>query len=127
MPLLKAPENGVTIRMYRQGHGDCFLLAFPRENSDKAYYVLIDCGYKPGSTKLPGRAKKNIGQFVDHIKESTNSTIDLMIITHEHQDHVNGIWKKNDPYFEEITIKKAWLAWTEDPKDRLAKKLRKKT
>ena len=29
--LLTPPDNGVTVRMYRQGHGDCFLLAFPRE------------------------------------------------------------------------------------------------
>ena len=27
----RRPTNGVTVRMYRQGHGDCFLLAFPRE------------------------------------------------------------------------------------------------
>ncbi len=127
MPLLKAPGNGVTIRMYRQGHGDCFLLAFPQNDSDQAYYVLIDCGYKPGSQNMvTKRSKKSIGDFVQHIIDSTNNTIDLMIITHEHQDHVNGIWKKNNPYFGKINIKKAWFAWTEDPKDPLAKKFRKK-
>jgi hypothetical protein len=46
---LLAPENGVTVRMYRTGHGDCFLLAFAGEAADKPAYVLIDCGYKPGS------------------------------------------------------------------------------
>ena len=113
--------------MYRQGHGDCFLIAFPTEDENVPFYVLIDCGYKPGSQNfVTGRARKSIGDFVQHIKDSTNSTIDLMIITHEHQDHVNGIWKKNNPYFEGFTIKEAWFAWTESPTDKLAKKLRDK-
>ena len=49
-----------------------------------------------------------------------------MILTHEHQDHLNGIWKKNDPYFGDFTIDEAWLAWTEDPDDDLANELRKR-
>ena len=44
------PPNGVTIRMYRIGHGDCFLLALPGEDNDP-FYILIDCGRKPGSQK----------------------------------------------------------------------------
>jgi hypothetical protein len=48
------PQDGATVRMYRIGHGDCFLLAFPGETEDKPVYVLIDCGYKPGS---PGYTK----------------------------------------------------------------------
>ena len=31
------PKNGVTVRMYRQGHGDCFLVAFPREGGGDPY------------------------------------------------------------------------------------------
>ena len=48
---LVPPPGGVTVRMYRIGHGDCFLLAFAGEAADKPAYVLIDCGYKPGSPK----------------------------------------------------------------------------
>ena len=29
MPKLELPDSGVIVRMYRQGHGDCFLLAMP--------------------------------------------------------------------------------------------------
>lgn len=124
MGLMKAPKNGATVRMYRQGHGDCFLLAFPRDGGGDPVYVLIDCGYKPGSqATLHG---KPIGDIVAHIGKSTGHRLDLAIITHEHQDHVNGIWKKTAPYFEDFEIREAWFAWTEDPKDRLAKRLRKK-
>lgn len=124
MSKLIPPKNGVTVRMYRQGHGDCFLLALPREDSDDPFYVLIDCGYKPGSQKpIHG---KPIGDIVDHIAASTGHRLDLVIVTHEHQDHVNGFWKKQNPYFEKFKIDKAWLAWTEDPTDDLANELRKR-
>ncbi len=124
MTLLTPPDNGVTVRMYRQGHGDCFLLAFPRECGGAPVYVLIDCGYKPGSQKF--LHKKPIGDIVDHIGAATDHRLDLMIVTHEHQDHVNGIWKKNNPYFQNFEIEEAWLAWTEDPTDSLANELRER-
>ena len=126
-PQLLPEKNSVTVRMYRQGHGDCFLLAFPTDDEKKPYYVLIDCGYKPGSQHfVHKRPKKSIGDFVQHIKDSTKNTIDLMIVTHEHQDHVNGIWKKQNPYFEGFDIKEAWLAWTESPTDPEAIEIRKR-
>ena len=120
--MLQAPKNGITVRMYRPGHGDCFLLALPREQGDDPFYILIDCGLKPGSQDyIHG---KTIGDIVKHIGESTNHHLDLVIITHEHQDHVNGFWKEQDPYFKDFHIEEAWLAWTEDPADDLANELR---
>jgi len=124
MPKLQAPENGVAVRMYRQGHGDCFLLAFPRKGGGDPVYVLIDCGYKPGSPDFIH--KRAIGDTIDHISESTGDRLDLVIITHEHQDHLNGIWKKSDPYFGRFDIKEAWMAWTENPEDELANELRRR-
>ncbi len=124
MPRLEAIENGVTVRMYRQGHGDCFLLAFPRQGGGEPVYILIDCGLKPGSQNFVHGTK--IQEIVDHIREATDSRLDLVVITHEHQDHVNGFWKKNDPYFKDFTIDRAWLAWTESPTDPLAIELRRK-
>ena len=111
--------------MYRQGHGDCFLLALPREGGGKPVYVLIDCGYKPGSQDFIPH-KKPIGEIVEHIGASTGGKLDLVIITHEHQDHVNGIWRKENPPFARFTIEEAWLAWTENRDDPLAEELRKR-
>lgn len=125
MPLLKAPPNGVTVRMYRLGHGDCFLLAMPRAGGGDPYYVLIDCGYKPGSPAFLD-AEPRIGEVVEHLYESCGGRIDLAILTHEHQDHLNGIWKAKNPYFEDFQIDEAWLAWTESPTHDLANKLRKR-
>lgn len=126
MARLIPPANGVTVRMYRLGHGDCFLLAFPSaDDPGTPFYVLIDCGFKPGS---PGMLapKRTIDEIVDHLRDACGGTIDLAILTHEHQDHLNGIWKANDPYFAPFTIKEAWFAWTEDPENELANRLRKR-
>jgi beta-lactamase superfamily II metal-dependent hydrolase len=118
-PRLLPPASGATVRMYRIGHGDCFLLAFAGESKDKPVYVLIDCGYKPGSPKY---IDTNAKEITAHIRAATGGHIDVAVITHEHQDHVNGITAAN---FKDITIGETWFAWTEDPKDAIAKRLRK--
>ena len=74
--------------MYRIGHGDCFLLAFPGKTATSPKYVLIDCGYKPGSPAFITRRRKKI---TDNLRDATGGHIDVAIITHEHQDHVNAI------------------------------------
>ena len=123
---LLPPANSVTVRMYRIGHGDCFLLAFATNDPNKPIYVLIDCGYKPGSpahidTKgMPKPTAKDIGQ---HIVATTGGRVHVAVITHEHQDHVNGITETN---FAGLTIDQTWFAWTEDPEDDVANDLRRK-
>jgi beta-lactamase superfamily II metal-dependent hydrolase len=104
--------------MYRTGHGDCFLIAFAGKAEDKPAYVLIDCGYKPGSPKFINTSAKRIGES---IRMATGGHVDVAVITHEHQDHVNGITEAN---FKGVTIGEVWLAWTEDPEDPLANRLR---
>ena len=123
VPPLLPPAGGATVRMYRQGHGDCFLLAFPRAGGGRPVYVLIDCGYKPGSQAFLDHGQ-GIGDVVAHLHASCGGRLDLAILTHEHQDHLNGIWKKNEPYFAEFEIEEAWVAWTEDPDHPLANELR---
>jgi len=128
MGLMLAPTTGVTVRMYRQGHGDCFLLAFPGDH-EKAIYVLIDCGLKAGS-QIKGIA---ITEVISDIKKATGGFIDLVVVTHEHIDHVNGFTALSDgtgsAYAfdeQEINIGELWLAWTEDPKDTFASSLRRR-
>jgi hypothetical protein len=108
--------------MYRIGHGDCFLVAFAGEEASKPAYVLIDCGYKPGS---PGRLVQptNVKEIGKHIVATTGGFVDLAIVTHEHQDHVNGLTATN---FPGLKVGKVWFAWTENPNDDIANQLRKK-
>src|SRR3954454_4723800 len=119
---LRPPPGGAVVRMYRIGHGDCFLIAFAGKAADKPAYVLIDCGYKPGSPgKLATPTKvKDIGA---DIIATTGGFVDIAVVTHEHQDHVNGFTATN---FPGLKVGEVWFAWTEDPDDDIANKLRKK-
>lgn len=119
---LMPPQGCVTVRMYRIGHGDCFLLAFPGAAAGEPVYVLIDCGYKPGSPAfIDQNEKADAGDIAESIRKATGGHIHIAVITHEHQDHVNGFTQTN---FKGITIGETWLAWTEDPSDELANQLR---
>jgi len=127
MSQLIPPEEAVTIRMYRQGHGDCFLLAFSGfyEGRVTPVYMLIDCGLKPGSDI----DNVSIEEIIDDIFKATKGRLDYVVVTHEHQDHVNGFssrsQKRGKPRnFERFEIGQVILAWTEDPEDRFANKLR---
>ena len=86
---------------------------------------MIDCGYKPGSQAFLDHGK-SIGDVVKHLHASCGGHLDLAILTHEHQDHLNGIWKSTKPYFEDFEIDETWVAWTEDPENDLANDLRKR-
>ena len=47
--LMPAPKSGVTVRMYRQGHGDCYLLAFPRQERKAclcSYRLRLQAGFE---------------------------------------------------------------------------------
>lgn len=111
--------NNVKIRMYSLGTGDCFILKFCEAENEK-FTMMIDCGSCQGKPD-------EIRPYLEKLAEDVNNKIDLLVITHEHQDHVNGFAKCPD-IFENFTIGQAWFAWTEDPTDPTgaAKELQKK-
>ncbi|HRI12858.1 MAG TPA: MBL fold metallo-hydrolase [Verrucomicrobiota bacterium] len=113
-------KHRVRIRMYHQGLGDCLLLSFPRpEGSD--FHMLVDCGVVLG-TGEPGKVMR---QVAEDIKAATGGKLDLLVITHEHWDHLSGF----DPnqaqdVFDSLEVNALWLAWTEDEQNPTAKRLR---
>jgi hypothetical protein len=107
--------------MYRQGLGDCFLIALPRTDaSARPFYVMIDCGVVLG-TRDP---VKVMTMVMDDIVETTGGEVDLLIATHEHWDHLSGFIQAKAS-FDKLKIGQVWLGWTEDIDDELAQKLRK--
>ena len=53
-------------------------------------------------------------------------TLDLLVITHEHWDHISGFDDSQArDIFSEIDVRQIWMAWTEDPKDATAIGLQK--
>ena len=108
--------------MYRQGLGDCFVLALPAKGGTTKY-VLIDCGVHARQTNGPAR----LTQVMEHLVASIGSHIDVVVATHEHADHLSGFVQKNSPFLKkDLTIGELWVAWTEKRGDGQADKLRKK-
>lgn len=127
MSRMDPPPSGVTVRMYRHGHGDCFLLCTRKTDGDP-FYMLIDCGLKKGSEIDPANT---IDVVIKDIEAATGGKLDIVLITHEHSDHVNGFLAKpprarTRTYWRDIDFASVWLAWTEDGDDDFANELRER-
>jgi hypothetical protein len=106
-----ARKPAVTVRHYCQGIGDCHLLSFPKADGS-LFRMLIDCGVH---VSIKGGSAL-IGDIVADIKAETGGKIDVLVVTHEHWDHVSG-FLTSDELFKEISVGEVWMAWTENPGD----------
>lgn len=106
-----------TVRTYRHGLGDCHLITL-YEDDGTPFTIMIDCGVILGTPD----ASKKLTAVMDDIVATTEGTVDLLVATHEHGDHVSGFVQAGDS-FARLTAKEVWMAWTEDPKDKQARQL----
>src|SRR3984957_9385705 len=113
-----ASGGRVTVRVYRQGLGDCILVKVKRAGHDD-FKLMIDCGVVLGAPD----AGKIMTRVMDNLVSDTQEKVDVLAITHEHWDHLSGFIQAPDP-FATLGIAAVWVAWTEDPKDDLALQLR---
>jgi hypothetical protein len=105
----------VRVRMYCHGLGDCFLVRFNEFN------IVIDCGIIQVATE----GSSVLAEVVADIEKTTGGKIDLLVVTHEHYDHMSGFVRKEPAEaWAKLEIRKLWLAWTEDPNDDFANSLR---
>ncbi|MEX1231398.1 MAG: MBL fold metallo-hydrolase [Planctomycetaceae bacterium] len=117
---VKSRTDGVVVRMFCHGLGDCFLLSIP-DGDNRQFHILIDLGIAKGS---PDEDAK-MADIVEQIHVLTGGTVDLLVITHEHWDHVSGFAQAHGAIEKnKLKFKHLWLAWTENPRDKLARELR---
>ena len=62
-------------------------------------------------------------KVVENIVQDSNGKIDLLLLTHQHWDHLSGFIQA-EASFAKLRIGDVWVAWTEKPDDELAKALR---
>jgi hypothetical protein len=114
-------KRRATIRMYRLGVGDCFLLSFARAGQDD-FRILIDCGVHQAQTGGTDQIKKVVQDLKGIIKDGK---FDVVVGTHEHQDHLSGFPEIKAVCGEGCALE-TWVAWTEKDDDDFAKSLKTK-
>ena len=104
----------VDVRMYKMGTGDCFALKFIDEDEDVTFKMIIDSGAQSGS-------KVRLTPYVKDLLTYVDGSIDVLVITHEHQDHVLAFQRCKELFQKGLTIGEVWFAWTENDADEKVK------
>lgn len=106
------------VRVYRQGIGDCILVTLKRHDGEP-FHILIDCGVM----MVTSGKKAILTRVLADVAKETDGAVDVLVVTHEHYDHVCGFALASEA-FAKLRIGTVWTAWTEDPHDALARRLR---
>lgn len=122
-----AQLTSVSVRMYYTGFGDCFLLTFwydePTTPTTKTAKTLwIDFGARAAKATRMQEVAQHLKTYLTGLGLTRNGKpyVDVLAITHEHQDHISGL-QQAQTELEGLEIGQVWFAWTEDPKDDMAK------
>jgi hypothetical protein len=107
------------VRMYRMGTGDCFVLKFFTDKIN-TFKMMIDCGVWTGS-------KEFLSEFVTDMLDYVDYHVDILVVTHEHKDHVS-VFDTCKDLFEspkKFKVDKVWMGWTENEGLKAVKKWKK--
>ena len=108
----------VTVRMYKGLLGDCFLLRL--KSGAEVSHILIDCGILQN---IEGD-RATMRAVARSIRKATGEHLDLLVVTHEHHDHISGFVHADDILFDPVfEIDNLWMGWTEKPDDPQAQAL----
>lgn len=111
----------IQVKMYNVGFGDAFLITFPDDPRPRR--VLIDCGsIKKGTAGNVDEVAERI--IEDVTDEDDTPRIDIVAMSHFHQDHISGF--ANRSLWGEVEVGEVWLPWTEDPDNAMALGLRQR-
>ena len=115
---------GIRIRAYIVGFGDCILLRLP--DGKKVRHLLFDFGRAPNDASSLAR----FPDIAKDIEKECNGELDLLVMTHEHLDHMEGFYRERE-IFSRMKVERVWMSLPSDPnyytafpKAKLQKKLR---
>jgi len=77
----------LTLRSYKVGFGDCFLLTFHYKGKTHDRHVLIDFG-STGQAKSSG--ENLMFRVAQDIRKQTGGKLHAIVATHRHKDHISG-------------------------------------
>ena len=119
---LKPSKQKIThadVRMYRMGTGDCFIVKFFAGDVN-TFTMMIDCGTWQGKKDHLATFISDLREYVTRDSDEKVPTIDLLVVTHEHKDHVYGFDACSDLFVNTVSnsknfiVKKIWMGWPEN-------------
>jgi hypothetical protein len=109
------------IRLFDVGLGDCIYCRIPKAHKDgRDFHILIDCGTL-SSTDYLAEAIDKLKPLLPLIDGKRH--VDLLVVTHEHKDHMTGFGMK---LWDELSFGAIWMSAAMDldhPESKRAKKL----
>jgi len=115
MPITSVTPSSITVRMYNVGFGDCFLLTF--HSADRDRHILID--YGSTASPRPTRATSDfMSAIAQDIAEVCKGSLDVLVATHRHRDHISGFstdGAKTGELIAKLNPAHVIQPWTEDP------------
>ena len=114
--------TGATLIAYNVGFGDCILLRIAYDDESRRH-VLFDFGSTamPETTEPPpkGNAKRanprSLEEVANKIAEDCGGSLDVVVVTHRHRDHISGFAGKPGKVIAGLNPKIVLQPWTEDP------------
>ena len=117
-------SNAIQIRGYIVGFGDCILLRLP--DGTQTRHLLFDFGRAPND----GASLARFPDIAKNIEKQCNGHLDLLVMTHEHLDHMEGFYRERE-IFDRMQVDRVWMSlpsapgyYSTFPKAKLQKKLR---
>ena len=106
--------SGIKVRAYNVRFGDCILVSIPVAGGEK--HVLFDFGNSPAGGKGKGKGGTNdvFEPIAKDIRDRTNKVLDLVVMSHEHLDHMEGFYSER-AIFDGIKVKRVWMSLMSDP------------
>jgi Metallo-beta-lactamase superfamily len=105
------PITHADVRMYRIGTGDCFAIKF-FSGETETFTMMIDCGAWSGDQAVFERHIKDLKAYL-------KDKVDVLVVTHEHKDHVLGFERCADLFTNDFKVGKIWMSWAERDGDDL--------
>jgi hypothetical protein len=109
------------IRLFDVGLGDCVYCRVPKAHKDgRDFHILIDCGTL-SSTDYLAEAIDKLKALLPLVHGKRH--VDLLVVTHEHKDHMTGFGMK---LWDELSFGAIWMSAAMDldhPESKRAKKL----